>query len=169
MVTLYGVDGPWKGQLAIASRPRGGDWLEDDLRALRAAAVDTLVSLLSGPEVAELGLAAEQALAGSQGIEFVSFPIEDRGVPRTAEAQELLARIADLLAGGKSVAVHCRSGIGRSATVVAAALALAGVPVDIAFQSIEDARGLSVPDTPQQRAWVAEFAETIAPARKAAS
>ena len=25
---LYWADGPWSGKLALAARPRGGDWLE---------------------------------------------------------------------------------------------------------------------------------------------
>ena len=164
--TLYEIEGPWQGRLAIASRPRGGEWLEDDVRALRAAGVDVLVSLLSGPEVVELGLAAEQALAQSQGIEFVSFPIEDRGVPRVAPTEELQACIADLLAEGKTVAVHCRSGIGRSTIVVAPVLAIAGVPLDVAFRRIEEARGLSVPDTPEQKAWVETFVKQALGARE---
>ena len=29
---LYWVDGPWLGKLALAARPRGGDWLCDELK-----------------------------------------------------------------------------------------------------------------------------------------
>ncbi len=36
----------WRGRLAIATRPRGGDWLEDEARGLRAAGLDAGVSCL---------------------------------------------------------------------------------------------------------------------------
>ena len=32
MTKLYWISGPWAGKLAIAARPRGGDWLEDEIR-----------------------------------------------------------------------------------------------------------------------------------------
>jgi hypothetical protein len=46
-------------QLAIVPRPRGGDWLLDDLRNLQAAGIDVLISLLTEAEAAELELSSE--------------------------------------------------------------------------------------------------------------
>ena len=43
-------------RLAIAPRPRGGDWLEDDVRLLQRAGVDVIVSALTPVEAEELGL-----------------------------------------------------------------------------------------------------------------
>jgi hypothetical protein len=28
---LYWIEGPWAGHFAIVPRPRGGDWLEDEI------------------------------------------------------------------------------------------------------------------------------------------
>ena len=156
--TLYELPGPWKGRFAIAPRPRGGDWLEDDVRALRSAPVDLIVSTLTPGEQAELGLEDEAQLSRAAGIEYVAFPIEDRGVPASSAATELVERIRSDLAVGKNVAIHCRAGIGRSSILAAAVLITSGMDVDAAFQQIEKARGLAVPDTPEQRAWVERFA-----------
>lgn len=41
---LHGVNGPWAGKLALAPRPRGGDWLEDELACWRQEGVDEVVS-----------------------------------------------------------------------------------------------------------------------------
>ncbi len=40
--TLYWVRGPWPGKLALAARPRGGEWLDDEIAAGNpgAAALD---------------------------------------------------------------------------------------------------------------------------------
>lgn len=43
----YWVNGPWLGKLAIGPRPRGGDWLEDEVSAWRLAGIDAVLSLLT--------------------------------------------------------------------------------------------------------------------------
>ncbi len=52
-------------------------------------------------------------------------------------------------------------GIGRAAVIAACVLAMLGVAVDTAFEAIAVARGCPVPDTLEQRAWVAQFAATL--------
>ena len=47
---LRWVEGPWKGKLAIAARPRGGDWLGDEIEAWRRLGIATVVSLLTPEE-----------------------------------------------------------------------------------------------------------------------
>jgi protein-tyrosine phosphatase len=149
-----------KGRLAVLPRPRGGDWLDDEVRSLRAGGVDVLVSLLTREEAAELNLLQEAACCAAVGIEFIAFPFADRGVPASVpDALGLVRRLENLLAGGKSVAVHCRQGVGRSALIVACVLASFGEKLDAAFERIAKARGCPVPDTAEQREWVRRFAE----------
>ncbi len=57
--------------------------------------------------------------------------------------------------------IHCRQGIGRASLMAACVLLLHGAGADEAFKRIEEARGRPVPDTPEQRAWVARLAEEI--------
>ncbi len=56
---LYWVETGSTGRLATMARPRAGDWLEDEMRGLRAMHVDVIVSLLTDDEVSELALGAE--------------------------------------------------------------------------------------------------------------
>src|SRR5689334_3358873 len=156
---LYVIPGPWPGRLAILPRPRGGDWLEDEIAAWRRAGVDVVVSLLMPDEANDLGLADEPAASRAAGIEFVSLPIPDRGVPgSTAAAVSLLTSLGDSLAHGKTVAVHCRQGIGRSALIAAGLLARSGADAATAIRRVAAARGLPVPETDEQRDWIAAFA-----------
>jgi len=46
-------------RLAIAPRPRGEDWFENDMGLLRLAGVNVLVSVLPQDEAAELPLTSE--------------------------------------------------------------------------------------------------------------
>ena len=105
---LFWIPGPWRGRLAIAARPRGGDWLEDEASGWRRPGIDVIVSLLEEDEVTELDLVDEAKAAGANGIRFISFPIPDRGVPASASAAvSLIAAILDALERGENVAVHC--------------------------------------------------------------
>src|ERR1700722_14711046 len=101
---LFWISGPWRGKLAIASRPRGGDWLQDEIAAWRRAGVDAVISLLEDQEADQLLLASEGERTRREGIEFVRFPIADRGVPdSTAAPLGLLHRMVEALNAGKHV------------------------------------------------------------------
>ena len=156
---VFWVPSSGPGRIGIIARPRGGDWLEDEMRALRDAGADLLVSMLTPDEASELQLEREEELCQEQGIAFRSVPIPDRGIP-SAEVNmtELAGELAGLLAEGKSIVVHCRQGIGRSAVMVASVLVASGENAALAYQKIEKARGRPVPDTQEQRAWVEQFA-----------
>jgi len=142
-------------RLAIVPRPRGQDWLPDDISLLRRAGVDVVVSALTPSENEELGLVEESQCCQDSGMKFLAFPIEDRSVPIShSEFSDLVDSVMDSLRKGKGVAVHCRAGIGRSSMIVASALIRNGLSAESAFRAIEESRGCSVPDTPEQRQWV---------------
>ena len=86
--------------------------------------------------------------------------------PREAVA-EFGDQIVDALRSGKTVAVHCRQGIGRSAIMVAAALIAAGLNAETAVNAIRRSRGLDVPETQAQRQWISVFAAWLSSRRAA--
>ena len=149
--------------LATMARPRGGDWLEDDLRSLKMREVDVLVCLMEKDELYELGMKEEGSLCSEIGIEFIHFPIPDFGLPTDEIAvKKLLLQLKELVENSKKVVVHCRMGIGRSSTIAAATLILMGkYTADSVFEVISEARGLQVPDTRQQIEWVGRFEEQL--------
>jgi len=127
---------------------------------MRAAGVDVVVSLLTSDEVADLELAQEGALCEAHGIDFRSFPIVDRSVPASRKATlDFVKKLAKLLVEGKSIAIHCRQVIGRAALIAACLLVLSGIVPDAAFLRVSEGRGCSVPETPEQRQWLMEFAQ----------
>jgi protein-tyrosine phosphatase len=161
-VKVFWVAGPWRGRLGILPRPRGGDWLGDETKAWREAGINVVVSLLEPQEEAQLVLEDEAAAATASGVEFRPFPIPDRGVPASQESvAELASEIVDVLETGRNVAVHCRQGIGRSALIVGGILVAAGKDPKTALETIEESRGLEVPDTEEQRQWLRDFASWL--------
>ena len=160
---LYWIDGSWPGKLAMAARPRGGDWLKDDLATWKRAGIDAVLSLLTPEEERDMELRDEAGEAQTQGMEFASFPIPDRQIPRSeAKWVELLEKLTRTLSEGKNVVVHCRQGIGRSGLVAACLLVRRGISPGAAVEMVSGARGVSVPETPEQRDWIDHYAVSLA-------
>ena len=159
---LHPVDGPWPGKLALASRPRGGDWIEDEMASWRREGVDLVLSLLTPEEEQDLDLEDERRAAQARGIQFISLPIPDRQVPGSeAEVASVLERVDAALSSGKNVVVHCRQGIGRTGLLAACLLVAKGWDPDGAVASVSSARGLPVPETAEQRQWIDHYAAIL--------
>lgn len=157
--TLYWVEGPWKGRLAISARPRGNDWLEEEIKGWRASGVTVVASLLTPEEVQTLGLDEEAKLSKDSGLDLRNFSVEDRSVPMTwSDALDFMHGLEKELLAGKNVAVHCRQGLGRSALVAAGLLVMAGISPELAIKRVSAARGCPVPETAEQSHWVAQLA-----------
>jgi protein-tyrosine phosphatase len=159
---LYWIEGPWTGKLAISGRPRGNEWLEDEVEGWKASGIDTVVSLLTSDEEHDLGLEDEKRLSKLNGLVFVPFPVADRSVPPDFDkAVQLIRTVEAQLVAGKNVALHCRQGLGRSALVAASVLVAAGIEPGTAFAEVGEARKCSVPETAEQREWVIQFSREV--------
>jgi protein-tyrosine phosphatase len=155
----YEIDGPWPGRLAVIARPRGGEWLTNDLCRLRET-FDVLVSLLTANESDQFQLSLEREVSKAYGLEFINFSVEDLGVPQSVSAfRKLLDGLMAALKAGKRVAIHCRQGIGRSGLLAIMLLASADVDPADAIRRVSEARGLPVPETAAQKEWVMKVAE----------
>lgn len=162
---LFWMTGPWVGRLAIMPRPRGADWLEDEIRSWQQAGVDVVVSLLTHEEQQELSLSDEANLCLAHDIEYITFPIIDRSVPTSASAYfALVSTLAERLISGKNVAIHCRQGIGRAALVAIGVLIWSGLETGAAIEHVRTTRGCSVPETPEQQRWISDFGKSLATA-----
>jgi protein-tyrosine phosphatase len=159
---LYPVDGPWPGKLSLASRPRGGDWVEDEMTSWRREGVDAFLSLLTPEEEQDLDLEGERRAAQAQGMEFISLPIPDRQVPGSeADVAPVVEEVDALLSSGKNVVVHCRQGIGRTGLLAASLLVAKGWNPDDAVATVSQARGIPVPETVEQRRWIDHYAAIL--------
>ena len=111
--------------------------------------------MLEPAEARELELRDEAELCRGCGIEFTSFPIVDRGVPASLpDTVNLVRRLAHAIEAGGTVGVHCRASIGRSGMIAAAVLMALGHAEDRALDAVATGRGLDVPETPEQKAFV---------------
>ncbi len=158
MKDIYWIQHDEHPHLAIVARPRGDDWLEEDLQKLKRGGIEVLISLLMADEAIDLGLTAEGDLASSMGIDFISYPIPDRTTPIDAKSFHLLiARLADAVRAGKHVGAHCRGCIGRATVTTAAVLVQLGFKPAEALEMIGEARESPVPDTLEQQEWILQL------------
>jgi len=158
MRTVYWIDA-LPGHLGIMPHPPGGEALADAIASLRRSGVALLVSLLAREEIVALDLLDEEALCAAGGIDYRWLPIGDWGVPALREDAVIVMRnVLGMLCEGRSVVLHCHQGIGRSGMIAAAVLIAGGLAADDAFGRLSSARGHTVPETPEQRAWSAAFA-----------
>jgi len=152
---VFWIEDAQPHRLAMMPRPRS----TEEIRNWRTEGLDTIVCLLAPEEIEELDLQDEGALCESLGMEFVAYPMRDRGLPTSYRATATLvdALVAKLRAG-KSVGIHCRVGIGRSGLISACVLLRLGIPYPNVFTALSRSRGLEVPDTMAQAHWVRIFA-----------
>jgi len=134
-VTRSRAEGPrgffWArvGQLGGVPRPGIVNELERDLDALQRLGITVLVTLEESATVPRDALA-------QRGIELIHFPIVDMGAPTLESAAALCERIEQLTARGSVVAFHCRAGLGRTGTLLAAQLVFEGVSASRAVERI---------------------------------
>ena len=142
-------------KLGIMPRPRGDDWLEEEIIKFKKQNIGTWVSLLEQHEINELGLRHQQTLCSKHELEYINFPIVDRRIPEKGnKIDSLIETLFQKTQAGNSVVIHCRMGIGRSSIIAGCILLKAGFKTDQILQKITAARGLKVPDTELQIQWL---------------
>jgi protein-tyrosine phosphatase len=147
-------------RLATMPKPRGDEWLEDEIRSLREMGVDVLVSMLTDEEIVEVALVDEPLECAKNGIEFLRYPIPDHSAPPLDEKiSAFIEGLWERVAAGKSIAVHCRAGLGRSSMIAACLLVSAGIDPIAACDMIGAARGFTVPETDDQSKLIADYAK----------
>lgn len=160
---VFWISEKFPGRLALVPRPRGGDWLEDEVKAWKNAELDVIVSMLEKEEIESFGLENEEKFCQFNSIEFFSFPVADRGVPTLDEPFfRLLEKLKTKLLQGKSLGIHCRQSIGRAPLLAAFLIISFGIEPDEAFRQLSLARGREVPETEEQRKLAQEFYEKSA-------
>jgi atypical dual specificity phosphatase len=125
----------WVERDRLGGLPRPGILfdLTQDLDTLRRLGVTVLVTL-------EETATVDRDLLAPIGISSIHFPVADMGAPTIAAACELCADVEARMGKGDVVAFHCRAGLGRTGTMLAAQLVWGG---ETALRAIERVRQIN--------------------------
>jgi protein-tyrosine phosphatase len=160
--TIYWIDNSGAGGLAILAKPQGDEALAGEIEGWRVAGINVVVSLLTDSDNTYLGLSAEAELCRSRGLQFISFPLEDFGVPDSLEDTiQLVKQLNELLAGGRNIGFHCHGCIGRAPLIASCVLMLSGMSADMAYDLVSVARGYPIPEAQRQAEWGRNFARQL--------
>jgi len=152
---LFKIETIGSGFIAIMAYPGKEQDAVSAIASLAHDGIRQVVSLLEPAEAAALGLEGEAQLVAAESMTFVSFPIHDMGLPASVCAFAGLARdLYRQIDAGVNTLVHCRGGVGRSGLLAAAVLLHCGMDPRQACEQITRLRGLRVPETPEQGAWL---------------
>lgn len=114
---------------------------DDDLPQIVRAGIGSIVNLLDFP--------SDPSIYTSAGIGYHYMPIKDGDAPSLEQFKGFLRFVHQERELGRTIAVHCAAGLGRTGTVLAGYLIAAGSTVESAITSIRAARHGAI-ETPQQ-------------------
>jgi len=142
-----------KGVLAGTPLPGVFHDIEYDMKMLKRVGVTMLVTLMTNPVNAEV--------LERYSVNSMWYAIKDMGAPSIELAITICKKIDEAISHGEVVAVHCRAGMGRTGTVLAAHLIWKGSE---ALQALETVRGIEPRwvQSEEQVEFLEEFARHLA-------
>ena len=139
-------------ELAVGYAPRS----YDDLKTIRAQGITSIVNLCA--ECYDLHDTEKNA-----GFEVYYMPIPDEETPALEDLENALVWVSDCVNSGKKVLVHCRFGIGRTGTFVAAYLMSKGRSLEASLRKMKHTP--SIPMSRKQWDLLDRYAEKLGASR----
>lgn len=132
------------GQLFFTPCPGTKDvGLQESLEQLAAAGASAIVTLMPQEEMQRNTVLELPELCKRLGLEWYHLPVEDDHAPEQEFADAWApakAKIHELLSAGKSIAIHCKGGTGRTGLVIALILVERGLPVEEVIARVKAVR-----------------------------
>lgn len=144
----------WLGDFRVAGCARPHD--RAAVEALVAEGIGKLVTLTESP--------LPEALLQGLDLQVAHVPMPDVLPVEVAQLRHAVAAIEGGLASGRTVAVHCAAGIGRTGTVLSAFFVARGLSPDEAISTVKRLRPRSAVST-VNRLVLVEFAHEVATSR----
>ena len=136
-----------------------GCGIDSALGTFKQAGADALLTLMPSAELAQNAASELPAQCAVQGLRWLHLPVADEQVPQAdfdAAWPAAMARIAELLAADKAVAIHCKGGSGRTGLIAARILIDLGIDPSEAISLVQALRPKAI-QHPAHAGWIAQF------------
>jgi len=140
-----------KSKIFISPCPRGGEFLEKDIKELIDSEFSLIISLLTYTESDQLGLTAELDICKSYSVGFISFPIMDRGISGFDQFVEFIELLYHKTQELSSILIHCHHGVGRSGMIALGLMIRDGQDLEESIKQVSKIRGYDIPQSISQR------------------
>ena len=158
---LLGVPG-CSGRLIFTPCPGSKETsVAEALGTLQAAGAEALITLMPAAELERNQAFELPALCAARELEWFHLPVADEAVPLAdfaAAWEQARERIQALLGAGRSVAIHCKGGSGRTGLIAARILIDRGLPRAEAVAMVQTLRPKAI-QHPAHVAWLAQFGQ----------
>lgn len=155
------------GQLLFTPCPGTKDvGLQQSLEQLAAAGASAIFTLMPQDEMQRNAVIDLPELCAQLGLEWFHLPIEDDHAPEQLFQDawnQSRERIHALVNGGKSIAIHCKGGSGRTGLVAAQILLERGLPLDEVIERVRAIRPNAL-QIPAHQEYITNTAKQLAPA-----
>lgn len=155
---FYPVKSSTNHTFYVMPRPQG-EKIYAEIAEMQALNIDTVLCLLQDFELPKASLEKVAEIYQEKGIEYLRLPIPDERCPSDfLAAKAMIETLYDKILSGKTIAIHCYGGIGRSGTVAVGILLHFGYEVLEAVNLVRTSRGIEVAKAQEQRQWLYEYA-----------
>lgn len=137
--------------------------LQTSLEQLAAAGASAILTLMPREEMQRNAVMDLPELGERVGLQWFHLPIEDDHAPEEAFAdawQVAKAPVHTLLNEGKSIAIHCKGGSGRTGLVAAQILLERGVPLEDVIERVRAIRPNAL-QVPAHQTYIESVAEAL--------
>ena len=136
--------------------------LRTDLQTMSDEGVAVLVLLVEDGELSRWGDPRIVELGAEAGIRIVRRPMADGSAPRTPAAMDEILGLIREARRASDVAVACMGGVGRTGTVAACAMIVAGASAEVAITRVRAVRHPTAVETGEQIGFVHHYERHVA-------
>jgi protein-tyrosine phosphatase len=120
-----------------------------------------LVSVLTDTEIEQLRLTEAPTICQELGIDFFHLPVLDTSIPTYRKFVDFIALLYAEIDTYKHIHIHCRYGIGRSATIALGLMIRHGIGYASALEMGTKARKIQVPQSDSQHKLLQTYAKQM--------